>query len=164
MTQQPLILDPCCGSKMMWFDRQDERCLFGDIRNETIVVTDRTRRQDGTRTIQVSPDCVFDYRRIPFPSDSFYHVVFDPPHLVRAGKKSWLANKYGVLGLRWKDDLRRGFEECFRVLKPNGTLVFKWNETQIPVREILECTEHKPLYGHRSGRLSKTHWVVFIKD
>lgn len=79
MTQQnlPLILDPCCGPKMMWFDRQDERCLFGDIRNETIAVTDRTHSQDGVRTIQVSPDCIFDYRRIPFPNDSFYHVVYE---------------------------------------------------------------------------------------
>ena len=29
------ILDPCCGSRMMWFDKQDQRCLFGDRRAET---------------------------------------------------------------------------------------------------------------------------------
>ncbi|WP_169294643.1 SAM-dependent methyltransferase [Advenella sp. EE-W14] len=164
MTQLPLILDPCCGPKGMWFDTKDSRCLFGDIRSETITVTDRTHKQDGTRTIQITPDCIFDYRNIPFPDESFWHVVFDPPHLVRAGNKSWLANKYGVLGLDWKDDLRRGFEQCFRVLKTNGTLVFKWNETQIPVREVLGCTDRKPLYGHRSGKHSKTHWIVFMKD
>lgn len=28
------ILDPCCGSRMMWFDKQDQRCLFGDKRTE----------------------------------------------------------------------------------------------------------------------------------
>lgn len=45
-----------------------------------------------------------------------------------------------------------------------GTLIFKWNEYQIPVREVLACTPHKPLYGHRSGRQSKTHWIAFIKE
>lgn len=39
---------------------------------------------------------------------------------------------------------------------PNGTSIFKWNDDQIPVSEILALTPHKPLYGHRSGRQSKT--------
>ena len=25
----PTVLDPCCGSRMMWFDKQDQRILFG---------------------------------------------------------------------------------------------------------------------------------------
>ena len=49
------------------------------------------------------------------------------------------------------------------MLKPNGTLVFKWNEAQVPVKEVLACTDVKPLYVHRAGRLNKTHWVCFMK-
>lgn len=60
-------------------------------------------------------------------------------------------------------DLRKGFSECFRVLKTNGTLIFKWNETDIPVKEILALTEYKPLFGHISGKRSNTHWISFIK-
>ena len=26
------ILDPCCGGRMMYFDKEDQRVLFGDIR------------------------------------------------------------------------------------------------------------------------------------
>jgi SAM-dependent methyltransferase len=59
--------------------------------------------------------------------------------------------------------LRGGFSECFRVLKPGGTLIFKWAETEIPLAEVLALTEHQPLYGHRSGKAAKTHWVAFIK-
>lgn len=33
MTEQ-IILDMCCGSRMFWFDKQDERALFSDIRAE----------------------------------------------------------------------------------------------------------------------------------
>lgn len=163
MNSLPRILDPCCGSRMFWFDRQDQRCLFGDIRHESIVVTDRTHKEDGTRAVHVHPDVQLDFRDMPFPDNAFYHVIFDPPHLVRAGPRSWLAAKYGKLGADWQEDLRKGFAECFRVLKPNGTLVFKWNEAQVPVKEILACTDAFPLYGHRAGRLNRTHWMVFMK-
>jgi hypothetical protein len=37
------VLDPCCGSRMMWFDKADPRVLFGDQRSETITVTDNSR-------------------------------------------------------------------------------------------------------------------------
>jgi len=63
-----------------------------------------------------------------------------------------------------RDDLRKGFEECFRVLKPDGVLVFKWNECHIPLRDILALAPKKPLFGRRGGRRSdKTHFVVFQK-
>lgn len=57
----------------------------------------------------------------------------------------------------------RGFAECFRVLRPDGTLIFKWNEHEIPVSQILALTPHKPLFGQRCGKTAKTHWIVFMK-
>jgi len=159
----PPVLDPCCGGRMMWFDRADQRCLFGDIREETLCVTDRSNGPSGTRAIHIHPDMRMDFRRLPFPDASFQVVAFDPPHLVNTGKRSWMAAKYGRLGADWKDDLKQGFAECFRVLKPSGVLIFKWNETQIKVKDVLACTEHRPLFGHQSGKSSKTHWLTFLK-
>ena len=164
MTSQPRVLDPCCGSRMMWFDRQHPDVVFGDQRNETLTVTDRSHgRADGTRTLCIEPDVLLDFRDLPYTDGAFSLVAFDPPHVVRAGPKSWLAAKYGKLGSDWRDDLRQGFSECFRVLAANGVLVFKWNETQIKVREVLELTPAKPLFGNTSGKKSGTHWYVFIK-
>ena len=157
------VLDPCCGTRMMWFDKNDQRVLFGDCRSETVTVTDRSHRDDGTRVLRIEPDALMDFRALPFPDDSFSLVAFDPPHLVRAGPKSWLAAKYGKLGADWRDELRAGFSECFRVLKPSGVLVFKWNETQVKVREVLALTPHQPLFGQVSGRTGMTHWLVFMK-
>lgn len=74
-----------------------------------------------------------------------------------------VAKYYGVLRGEWREELRQGFAECFRVLRPGGTLIFKWNELDVPLREILALTPEKPLYGHKSGKLSKTHWVAFLK-
>lgn len=160
----PPILDACCGSRMMWFDREHTDVLYVDHRRETITVTDCSHNKaDGTRTVDVAPDEVVDFRDMPYPDESFRLVVFDPPHLVRAGPRSWLSAKYGKLGANWKDDLRRGFAECFRVLKPEGVLVFKWNETQIKVKEVLAVATHRPLFGHPSGRKGLTHWMVFMK-
>lgn len=161
--EQMKVLDPCCGSRMMWFDKSDPRVIFGDQRSETITVTDRSHHEDGTRTLKIEPDVMLDFRALPYSDGSFALVAFDPPHLVRAGLKSWLAAKYGKLGADWRDDIRQGFEECFRVLATDGVLVFKWNETQVKLREVLELTPHKPLFGQVSGRSGFTHWLVFMK-
>lgn len=48
-------------------------------------------------------------------------------------------------------------------MKPNGTLVFKWNETDITVKEIIAAIGKEPLFGHKSGKQSKTHWLCFMK-
>lgn len=159
------ILDPCCGSRMMWFDRSNPLAIFGDQRSETITVTDRSHgKADGTRTLVIEPDVVMDFRALPYENDSFRLVAFDPPHIKRAGPKSWLAAKYGKLADNWQDDLALGFSECFRVLEPGGILVFKWNETQIKVREVLALVPAKPLFGQVSGRSGMTHWLVFMKQ
>lgn len=164
MTTQARVLDPCCGSRMMWFDRGNPDVVFCDRRAETITVTDRSHgRTDGTRTLCIEPDVLLDFRDLPYPDGSFSLVAFDPPHVVRAGQKSWLAAKYGKLGDNWRDDLRQGFAECFRVLDANGVLVFKWNETQIKVREVLALSPVQPLFGNVSEKKAGTHWYVFIK-
>ena len=161
---QPII-DVCCGTKMMWFDRQNPAVIFGDQRSETVTVTDRSHGQEnGTRTLLIDPDILMDFRNIPYPDGSFKLVAFDPPHLERAGPKSWLAAKYGKLSDDWREDIRAGFLECFRVLEDGGVLVFKWNETQVKLREVLALTPERPLFGHVSGRKGLTHWLVFMKQ
>lgn len=159
------VLDPCCGGRMMWFDKTDSRAIFGDGRHECVTVTDNSRgNRSGTRTIRIEPDTLLDFRALPFADESFRLVAFDPPHLVQAGPRSWLAAKYGKLSDNWREDLRAGFAECFRVLEPEGVLVFKWNETQIKMREILALTPEKPMFGQVSGRKGLTHWLVFMKS
>lgn len=152
------IFDMCCGSRMFWFDKHDSRAIFSDIRNENHTLCDG-------RKLEIKPDIIADFRDLPFDDEQFSLVVFDPPHLLRCVQSGWQGKKYGILNKNsWKDDLAAGFKEAFRVLKTNGTLIFKWNEIQIPVKEILALTPHKPVVGHRSGKRSDTHWICFIKD
>jgi hypothetical protein len=141
----------------MWFDKQNQRALFGDVRSESHTLCDG-------RALEIKPDLVMDFTALPFDDETFRLVVFDPPHLIYAGEKSWLRKKYGRLNAQWRESLKKGFAECFRVLKPEGILIFKWNESQIKIKEVLALTDQKPLFGHPSGRKGLTHWYTFIKD
>lgn len=153
------ILDACCGSRMMWFNKKYPHTLYIDNR-----VMPPTKQTNGA-TIEVSPDVVMDFRNLDLLDDSFSLVVFDPPQIIkRGGKRSYMKEKYGELDRKtWREDLRLGFAELFRVLKPAGVLIFKWNETDIPLRDVLALTPEQPLFGHRSGKAQKTHWVTFMK-
>ena len=148
------ILDVCCGSKMFWFQKNRKDTVYMDIMEFEDTLCDG-------RKLEVKPDIIGDFRNIPYPDNSFKLVVFDPPHLLKAGNKSWLAKKYGKLNDTWPEDIKKGFIECFRVLEPYGVLIFKWNEDQIKLSEILKTTDKKPLFGNKR---SKTHWLVFMKD
>lgn len=156
MKTKKKILDACCGSRMFWFDRENPDVIFQDIRSETHILCDG-------RTLDVNPDVVADFTDMPYDNESFKLVIFDPPHLEKLGKSSWMCKKYGRLEDNWEEMLQKGFDECFRVLREDGILIFKWNETDIKVSEILKLTPHKPLFGHKSGRLNKTHWMCFMK-
>ena len=141
---------------MFWFDKQNPLAVFMDKRIFSGTLCDG-------RAFEVRPDVVADFTNLPFADGKFKLVVFDPPHLVRAGAASWLAKKYGVLEDGWEQMMKDGFDECMRVLDDYGVLIFKWNETQISLGHILKTIGHQPLFGHKSGRLNKTHWMCFMK-
>lgn len=82
MTNAATILDMCCGSRMFWFDKQDERAVFTDIRAEQHTLCDG-------RHLIISPDMIADFRALPFADTSFSVVVFDPPHLKYVGPEGW---------------------------------------------------------------------------
>lgn len=148
------ILDVCCGGRMFWFDKKEPHTIYMDIR------TFSGELCDG-RKFNVNPDVIGDFRNIPFEDNTFDMVVFDPPHLVKGGDNGWQIIKYGKLNKEsWKEDIRKGFEECFRVLKQEGVLIFKWNEQQIKINEVLPLCPFKPIFGQRGN--GKTHWLVFL--
>ena len=152
------ILDPCCGSRSFWFDKNNPDVEFCDIRNEGEILL------CNGQTINISPDTVCDFTNLPFEDEQYYLVVFDPPHLIGKERTAWMVKKYGSLPSDgWQEILQKGFQECMRVLKPNGVLIFKWNEVEVPLRKIIEIFGQQPLFGHPSGKRSGTHWCAFMK-
>lgn len=153
---EKLVLDVTCGSRMMWFNKKNPLAIFCDIRSESHILCDN-------RKLDISPDIIADFTNLPFADNSFSLVLFDPPHLLKLGKNSWMAKKYGVLQPNWEHTIKLGFDECMRVLKPNSTLIFKWNENQIKLKKIIEVIDKQPLFGHPSGKHGQTIWMTFLK-
>ena len=155
------VLDACCGSKMFWFDGNNPLTVFQDKRELD------TNLCDGRQLI-VNPDVIGDFTNMDWPDEKFKVVVLDPPHFDTGGDTGWQVLKYGRLpkGEKlWSEYLADMFSECFRVLESDGVLVFKWNETQIPVSKVLDCCEYKPMLGHkRAGKSADTHWIMFMKN
>jgi len=151
------ILDACCGSKMFWYNKHEPHTTYIDNRSEKDEVKDRQYIRD----IVVSPDIIADFRKLPFKNDEFDLVIFDPPHLIHAGDNSWLKLKYGCLPKDWPSYIRAGFTECIRVLKPTGTLLFKWSNNQISFSDVFKAIGQKPILGDKRGN---TRWSIYIKE
>ncbi|MDI3260298.1 MAG: SAM-dependent methyltransferase [Sinobacteraceae bacterium] len=160
LNELPPVLDATCGTRMMWFNKSDPRCLYVDERSEAFRPTGR---KFADKDVHVAPDIMVSFTNLPFPNDSFSLVVFDPPHIVRQSLSGNVTKYYGALPPDWQELLRAGFSECFRVLRAGGVLIFKWCETEIPLRDVLSLTVEKPLFGHLSGKAARTHWCTFLK-
>jgi hypothetical protein len=101
------VLDMCCGPRMMWFDKDDERAVFLDRRRERHAMN---RPKRGTvEWTETDPDILADFTALPFADETFQMVVFDPPHFERSGKIGYLAMKYGWLDGDWREMIRKGF-------------------------------------------------------
>jgi len=151
------ILDACCGGRMFWFNKNHPNVLYIDNRK-------RERGHSKFRpNHSVLPDENVDFRNMPYLDKTFKLVVFDPPHIF--GKENSLINQYyGSLDKdNWSEDIKKGFDECWRVLDNNGVLIFKWNEVRISKKEILSLIGREPLFGHQVGGRMQTHWMCFMK-
>lgn len=132
------ILDVCCGSKMFYFDKDYPDVTFCDKR-----VVERFEYYPE-RFIEVNPDIVCDFTDLPFEDNTYDLVIFDPPHLTSIKETAFMFTKYGKLDADWRTQIHKGFCECFRVMKDTGALVFKWNEVDIPVSDIVKLAPAPP--------------------
>ena len=156
------ILDVTCGGRSIWFNKEHPAAVYCDKR-EGDWEKDFGKRFPGHRECHVHPDVIADFTNLPFPDESFELVVFDPPHLKSLTETSWMVKQYGRLEANWREIFREGASECMRVLKPHGVLILKWCEVEVPTRELINAIGMEPLFGHKSGKKSNTHWLAFMK-
>ncbi len=154
------ILDVTCGARSIWFNKRHPAAVYCDKRREQF---QNLWKNAGNCKLEIEPDIVCDFTNLPFKDNQFSLLIFDPPHLTGAKETAWLVKKYGKLDENWPKMLRDGFRECMRVLKQDGVLIFKWSEYDIPAEKVWKAIGEKPLFGHHSGKKSKTFWGCFMK-
>ena len=154
---------------MWWWDKDHPLAIYMDIhrapRGSANVFDKPGGKRHGSPGWSCEPDVLGDFRAMPFEDDAFQMVVFDPPHNVRPG------GPLGVNGLMYgalhpdteQSDLARGFAECWRVLAPGGSLIFKWAGK---IERVKPHFPTEPIVGTRSVRNGGglgTRWLIFYK-
>lgn len=158
------ILDATASVKGMWYQKENPYTVFIDQRREQLIMPVTAGRHD---LIYINPDIIAKWQFLPFKNESFDMVVFDPPHIIRSSETKWapICMKYGRFDTHsWKEELRVGFSELFRVLKPEHQLILKWDECSKKIEEVLNLTQYNPLFGTKTGQKNKTHWICFLKE
>jgi hypothetical protein len=151
------ILDACCGGRHFWIDKEQKNTVFMDIRS---VGNGEIELQPNW---SVKPDIIGSYLDMPFIDESFRLIIWDIPHKIKKDK-GLITKKYGFLGDQWKNDLPIGFNECMRVLKKEGILIFKFNDLDIPFNEVLSLFNQKPIgFTPTKKGVNNTAFFVFIK-
>jgi hypothetical protein len=151
------ILDVCCGGRMMWFDKDNKNTIYCDIREV----------EKGTIQYcpnwECKPDIIADYRDLPFDNNSFNLIVWDIPHIIKSST-GIISKKYGSLGENWKEDTKKAFNSIWSKLANKGVLIFKYNDIDIPVTDMLKLFPVKALFGTRTKKaVNSTYFIVFMK-
>lgn len=157
------VLDATAGGKHIWHrDMKDaDRVVYADRR-----VIDELELQPGW---ECRPTVRCDFRELPFADATFDLVCFDPPHRINDDGMEHLTGvvlkKYGALRAEtWQSDLRAAFDELWRVLRPGGTLTFKWADETKPHDAVLDQLDRTPLYGVTTEKKrAVVKWWVFHK-
>lgn len=189
-----MILDATAGSRSMWHKnhKQNPCVLFLDQRLEVKGVSKGVtmpRKDPNGAPIpsqpgwKCAPDLLGDFTHLDmFEDETFDHIVWDPPHVIKKGT-GFITMKYGYLGDKWKDTLKRGFTELWRILKTKSTLQFKWAENDIPKEDIVKLffdvsgnpidnitgTQTKKSLGpireceNCGGEVRGTHFLIYFK-
>lgn len=157
------ILDVCCGTKMMWFNKNHPNTIYVDIRKEE---KGFIKEQPNS---EIKPDIQASFTNLPFKDKSFKLIVCDPPHIIGRRITGIITRKYGCLNPEtWQDDLSKGFKEMWRVLDNYGVLILKWNNINIPYKKVLSYILEEPLFmnvlaGEKAKGKKNTYWFCFMK-
>ena len=138
---EKLILDVTCGGRQIWFDKEEPHTIYCDRRREEWEGDFGTVKKH--RHLIIDPDVLCDFTDLPFESETFNLVVFDPPHIENLTESAWMRKAYGSLDGDWKPMIHDGFSECMRVLKVGGG---------IGVQVVGHLRQHKGNYKRYRSR------------
>jgi DNA modification methylase len=170
-----LILDATAANRTMWINKDVEHIIYMDMEKK----------------LTVKPDIFCMNTQSPFRDATFDIIFYDPPHFFNdtgsfysiPDKETYLKKwqGYGEIpryygGDKYKTqaalihhvfDAQKEFQ---RILKPDGLLWLKWNETYITIHTVMHLFENWsellriPVRLSNPNRTQKqTYWVCLCK-
>ena len=170
-----MILDATAGNRSMWQYKDSEHIIYIDMEKK----------------LTIKPTIFCSNTNTPFPNSIFDVIFYDPPHFyndkgsfysipdAKTFMEKWQG--YGAVpryygGDKYKTQvslLRHVFDaqkEMHRILKDDGLLWLKWNETYITIHTILHLFDRWQVMLQLPIRLSnpnrtqkQTYWVCMSK-
>jgi len=171
-----MILDASAGNRTMWQTPNDNDVIY----------------LDRERKLEVKPTIFADNSTTPFLSEIFDTIFYDPPHMygdkssyyiypdTKSFKERWqgygeIPRYYG--GDKYKNRMAlivhiyNAQKELYRILKNDGLLWLKWNETCIPLKRVLRLFEDwfimliLPIKSPtQTAGTKQTFWVCLKKE
>ena len=170
------ILDATAGRRSMWYNKDNPNTIYMDKETDEDLFKRyseslQCRNRPGINITKHKTATVHaNFKEIPYPNNSFNLIVFDPPHVITKKMSGSIQKCFGVLNPEtWQSELKKGLEECMRVLKPKGVLLFKWNTFSKRVKELYPLFPSDPLFSqtttgnNQKRNKSKTVWFCFMK-
>lgn len=170
-----MILDINGGNQTMWEYKDFKEILHIDMEKK----------------LTIKPDIFCDNRQTPFRDKVFDTIFADPPHFFNdkgsfyaipdkeTFKEKWkgygeVPRYYGGDKYKTKTDLLRYVsaegKECYRILKDDGILWLKWNETYVSINTVMAFFDDWNILLELPIRLSnpnrtdaQTYWVCLCK-
>lgn len=170
-----MILDATAGNRTMWKTKDSEHIIYIDMEKKL--------------TIKPTIFCV--NHKTPFPDATFDSIIYDPPHFhsdkssfyvipdKESFKKKWqgygdVPRYYGGDKYNSKSELlshvHKAQKEFLRILKDDGLIWLKWNESKIKLGTILILFEYWQVMLKIPCKLSnpnrtdkRTYWVCLMK-
>jgi DNA modification methylase len=171
-----MILDATAGNRTMWHDSPPEDTIFIDIEKK----------------LEIKPTIFADNTNTPFFDKQFDTIFYDPPHMfgdkgsfyvypdAKSFKERWKG--YGEIPRYYGGDkyktgqelilhIYKAQKEFHRILKDDGLLWLKWNETEMPLRRILQLFDMwkelliLPIKApSQTAGTKQTFWVCMYKE
>jgi len=171
-----MILDATAGNRTMWKTKNDKDIIYLDIEKK----------------LEIKPTIYTDNTNTPFLPEAFDTIVYDPPHMYgdkssyyvhpdsKSFKEKWqgygeIPRYYG--GDKYKNQMElivhiyKAQKEFHRIIKDDGLLWLKWNETCISLNRVLRLFENwfimlvLPIKSPtQTAGTKKTYWICLKKE
>jgi len=154
-----MMLDATAGNRMIWPNKHPQNVVF----------------MDKELRLAFPPHLFADFRELPFRSDVFDCVLFDPPH--SCSIPPWWADPSASKKMRgnsasWygkfenKRDMFTSINKAQReFMRVSERLCLKWSELEVSLWKILPFFRGWKMIHKREmskGR-TKTYWVTFVR-